>query len=169
LTVNPVAIVGAQPADIPIIQRLAREIWLRHYPGIISGEQIDYMLAQGYSADALMKYLTTADAGLAIAGCADAAIGFVGWCRQDAPAVMKLEKLYVLPEHHGEGVGRALIDHAVTHASRCGCNAMTLNVNRQNAGAIRAYERCGFEIRERGDFPIGGGFLMEDFIMVRRI
>ena len=46
---------------------------------------------------------------------------------------------------------------------------MTLNVNRKNTGAIRAYERCGFEIRERGDFPIGDGFVMEDFIMVRDI
>lgn len=164
-----VTIAPAGTDDITRVQKLANEIWLRHYPGILSGEQIDYMLAQGYSAEALMKYVTTADAGLAIASCASAAVGFVGWCRQDAPAVMKLEKLYVLPEHHGEGVGRALIEHAVMRASQCGCTSMTLNVNRQNVGAIRAYERCGFEIRERGDFPIGGGFVMEDFIMVRAI
>ena len=169
LTVNPVAIAAAQPADIPIVQRLAREIWLRHYPGIISGEQIDYMLAQGYSSAALMKYLTAADAGLALALCANAPVGFVSWCRPDGGAVMKLEKLYVLPERHGEGVGRALIEHVVMRASLCGCRSMTLNVNRKNAGAIRAYERCGFEIRERGDFPIGGGFVMEDFIMVRGV
>jgi GNAT superfamily N-acetyltransferase len=169
LTVNPVAIAAAQPADLPIVRRLAREIWLRHYPGIISGEQIEYMLAQGYSSAALMKYLTSVDAGLAIAIGTNAPVGFVGWCRQDGVAVMKLEKLYVLPEHHREGVGRALIEHAVMRASQCGCTTMMLNVNRQNGGAIRAYERCGFEIRERGDFPIGGGFVMEDFIMVRGI
>lgn len=169
LTANPVAIVAAQPADIPIIQQLAREIWLRHYPGIISGEQIDYMLGQGYSADALTKYLTTADAGLAIAGRANASVGFVGWYLLDDPGVMKLDKLYVLPEHQGEGVGRALIEHVVLRARASGCASMTLNVNRKNTGAIRAYERCGFETRERGDFSIGGGFVMEDFIMVRRI
>jgi len=42
-------------------------------------------------------------------------------------------------------------------------------VNRDNAKAIRAYERCGFAIRERGDFAIGEGFVMEDFIMVRAL
>ena len=164
-----VTIAPAGTDDIARVQRLADEIWRRHYPGIVSGEQIDYMLAQGYSSVALMKYLTVADAGLAIAICTNAPVGFVGWCRQDGGAVMKLEKLYVLPEHHGEGVGRALIEHVVMRASQCGCESMTLNVNRNNVGAIRAYERCGFEIRERGDFPIGGGFVMEDFIMVRRI
>ena len=46
---------------------------------------------------------------------------------------------------------------------------MSLNVNRANVKAVRAYERCGFTIRERGDFPIGNGFVMEDFIMVRAV
>ncbi len=36
---------------------------------------------------------------------------------------MKLDKLYVLPEHHGEGVGRALIEHVVMRAGRCGCTS----------------------------------------------
>ena len=40
---------------------------------------------------------------------------------------------------------------------------------RGNAGSIRAYERCGFVISERGDFPIGNGYVMEDFIMVRQL
>ena len=44
---------------------------------------------------------------------------------------------------------------------------MKLNVNRGNVRAIAAYERCGFAIRESGDFPIGNGFVMEDYIMVR--
>jgi diamine N-acetyltransferase len=47
------------------------------------------------------------------------------------------------------------------------CASVALQVNRRNAGAISAYERCGFAIRERGDFPIGDGFVMEDFVMAR--
>ena len=162
----PAAIVAAEPADIARVQHLAQEIWNRHYPGIITAEQIDYMLAQAYSHEALMRYLAEPGAGLALARRGELAVGFVGWYKADAH-VMKLDKLYVLPQHHGEGIGRALIEHVVARARGASCAAVSLNVNRRNTLAVAAYERCGFAIRERGDFPIGNGFVMEDFIMVR--
>jgi len=165
----PFAIVAATAADLSLVARLARDIWHRHYPGIISQAQIDYMLAQGYSHDALLKYLDTRDAGLALATHDGAGVGFVGWYAVDPRKTMKLDKLYVLPEHHHAGIGRALIEHVVARARAAGCDEVTLNVNRNNVNAVRSYERCGFAIRERGDFPIGNGFVMEDYIMVRDV
>jgi diamine N-acetyltransferase len=162
----PVDIVAADRADIALVERLARDIWHRHYTGIITGEQIEYMLARGYSHEALMRYLTEPDAGLALAWRGGTAVGFVAWYRAGADT-MKLDKLYVLPEHHRDGIGRMLIEHVMARARAAGCAAVTLNVNRGNELAIGAYERCGFAIRARGDYPIGNGFVMEDFIMVR--
>jgi len=164
----PVTIAAAQAAEIPVVQRLAQEIWRRHCPPILSLAQIDYMLERGYSADALARFVVEPDAGLALAKAAGDAVGFAAWCRFDA-STMKLDKLYVLPQKHGRGVGRALIEHVRWHATRAGCRALTLNVNRGNTQAVRAYEACGFAIHTRGDFPIGGGFVMEDFIMVRAL
>jgi len=152
--------------DIPAVRALADAIWRQHYPGIISGDQIDYMLVHGYSAEALSRFVTENGAGLAIAEIDGRPVGFAAWYRDDATTT-KLDKLYVLPEHHGSGVGRALIEHVAALARGRGGTTLTLNVNRNNTGAIRAYERCGFAIRERGDFPIGDGFVMEDFIMAR--
>lgn len=164
-----ITIASATADDIGVVQTLAHEIWHRHYPGIITAAQIDYMLARGYAHEALMQYLTTRDAGLALARCGGAVVGFVGWYPLEATGVMKLDKLYVLPKHHGAGIGRALIEHVVAKARSAGSSAITLNVNRANTSSIRAYERCGFTIRERGDFPIGNGFVMEDYIMVREL
>jgi GNAT superfamily N-acetyltransferase len=165
----PVAIVAARAADLPLVTRLALEIWHRHYPGIITVAQIDYMLARSYSREALGEYLARDAAGLALALHEQTPVGFVGWYPLDPPGTMKLDKLYVLPEHHGAGIGRALIEHVVAKARAAACTAVTLNVNRGNVGSIRAYERCGFAISERGDFPIGNGYVMEDFIMVREL
>lgn len=161
-------IASAAGDDIARIQALAHEVWRRHYPGILSQAQIDYMLDQGYSRDALMRFVTDADAGLALAQRDDDAVGFAAWYRP-GHAAMKLDKLYVLPQYHGEGIGRALIEHVTATARAAGCTSLTLNVNRYNTASIRAYERCGFSIRGEGDFPIGGGFVMEDFIMVREL
>ena len=41
--------------DIPVIAQLAQKIWHEHYPGIISVEQIDFMLGNRYSANAIEK------------------------------------------------------------------------------------------------------------------
>jgi len=164
----PVTIAAAQAAEIPVVQRLAQEIWRRHYPPILSLAQIDYMLERGYSDEALARFVVEPDAGLALAEVAEGVVAFAAWYRVDA-STMKLDKLYVLPQRHHRGIGRALIEHVGGHAARAGCRALTLNVNRGNTQAVRAYEACGFAIRARGDFPIGGGFVMEDFIMVRTL
>lgn len=163
-----IVLVAAGPEDLAEVARLAHVIWHRHYPGIIPLEQIAYMLALGYSRDALMRFIVEDGAGLVLAKTNEAAIGFAAWYRVDA-ATTKLDKLYVLPECHGMGVGRALIEHVAACARGRDCQTLTLNVNRNNTGAIRAYERCGFAIRARGDFPIGDGFVMEDFIMARAL
>ena len=48
-----VQIQRATLADLPAIRDLAAVIWHEHYPGIISCEQIDYMLARMYDVGTL--------------------------------------------------------------------------------------------------------------------
>jgi putative acetyltransferase len=64
----------------------------------------------------------------------DRAIGFMllnGSC---------MEALFIHPQHRGSGVGRALIQHALTFHSR-----ITTEVNEQNLQAVGFYEHLGFE------------------------
>ena len=41
---------------------------------------------------------------------------------------------------------------------------MELNVNRHNR-ALHFYERMGMRVLREGDFPIGDGYYMNDYIM----
>ena len=41
------------PPDVPAISALAREIWQATYPGIITQDQIDFMLEQRYGHERL--------------------------------------------------------------------------------------------------------------------
>lgn len=169
--VNDGAVLKVTPVgveSIAVVQALAADVWHRHYPGIIGAEQIEYMLERGYSRGALMRFVVEPDAGLALAGSVTDPCGFAAWYRVDC-ASMKLDKLYVLPARQRAGVGRALVDYVDARAAAAGCKVLTLNVNRGNAQAIRAYERYGFTLRATGDFPIGDGFVMEDFIMQREL
>jgi GNAT superfamily N-acetyltransferase len=164
---GPLSIRRADLADLATVIALAHDIWHRHYPGIITLEQIEYMLARGYAREALAPFVTDPTRGLALAERGTQALGFAAWYPPAEPATMKLDKLYVLPQSHGQGIGRALVEHVVQAARHAGCRVLTLNVNRNNAGSIRAYERCGFHVARSGDFPIGNGFVMEDYVMER--
>jgi ribosomal protein S18 acetylase RimI-like enzyme len=164
---DAIAIVAATADDLATVARLADVIWRRHYPGIITHEQIDYMLARGYAAPALRLFLDTPGAGLAIATVGGEPAGFAAWCRVGEPATAKLDKLYVLQDHHRRGIGRRLIAHVEAAARADGATTLVLNVNKRNTTAIDAYRRCGFAVRESVAIDIGDGFVMDDYIMAK--
>lgn len=61
-----------------------------------------------------------------------------------ASPVMNIHDLAVRPEHRGKGVGRALLSEVERAARALGCSKITLEVHRDNAGAIAAYHASGF-------------------------
>jgi putative acetyltransferase len=51
-----------------------------------------------------------------------------------------LEALFIDPDHHGQGLGKALIERALVEHPN-----LTTDVNEQNPRALGFYERVGFE------------------------
>ena len=92
--------------------------------------------------------------------------GYVSVEREDA-GTFHLQKLYILPESQGKGLGKVLFEKALSHAraesggEKC---RVILNVNRQNK-ALDFYKKMGMKKIAEGDFPIGRGFFMRDYIM----
>jgi ribosomal protein S18 acetylase RimI-like enzyme len=56
-----------------------------------------------------------------------------------------LEDIFVEEHARGSGMGRALVEAAFERARERGCRRMELDVNEENAGALRLYESLGFE------------------------
>jgi ribosomal protein S18 acetylase RimI-like enzyme len=81
----------------------------------------------------------------------------------------KLHKLYLDTQRHGRGFGQLLIRRATEIGQELGATALWLQVNKQNTRAIRAYERAGFHVDKAAVFDIGGGFVMDDFIMAKAL
>lgn len=55
----------------------------------------------------------------------------------------------VLPEFRGRGMGKALVEEAVTGARIRSCDEFYLEVRCSNAGAIKLYGALGFSSRQR--------------------
>lgn len=155
-------------ADISLIGPFTRRIWREHYAGIISAEQIEYMLRNKYDEADLRPYIgageRTDDRTFDLLRIAGALAGFLR-CKRIAPDTVKIEEIYLDAAWRGRGFGARMLEHAHTRARAWGCARLMLHVNKRNAIAIRAYERRGFVIHRAFAADIGGGFVMDDYEM----
>jgi diamine N-acetyltransferase len=166
------AIEPVVPPDAEAIAALAGVIWRAHYADIISMAQIEYMLKQRYEAALIRSELARGDIGWDKLMVNGAMVGYVSYYVTDGAgggAEMKLDKLYVHHDHQRHGYGGRLIERAVAAARARGCTALVLAVNKANAKAIGAYKKYGFRIRESVVQQIGGGFVMDDYLMVKDV
>ena len=164
---NPVKIIRATEADLSAISEQAGVIWRACYPGIITHAQIDYMLARMYSLDVLQDEIRSQGIRYDILLVDGRPAGFASYGPTSEPGVMKLHKLYLLPEMHGRGLGSLLLQHVEREVrAGAGCR-LILSVNKRNTRAITAYQRNGFVTADSVVTDIGGGFVMDDFIMAK--
>ena len=155
--------------DVDRLCAVAAEIWHRHYPTIISAAQIEYMLAQRYNPPLLREELQRGDLWWDQLLVAGRMAGFASYYLSGKAGEMKLDKLYVHQDHQRKGYGAMLLDRAVSIARAHGCGTLMLAVNRNNRNAIAAYEKYGFCIAESAVKDIGGGFVMDDYVMTKSI
>jgi ribosomal protein S18 acetylase RimI-like enzyme len=68
-----------------------------------------------------------------------AAVSYAPWNRR-----LAIDDIEIAPPYRGQGVGRALVGHAVEFARERGAGHIWLEVTNINAPAIHAYRRMGF-------------------------
>lgn len=156
--------------DLQTIHDMAEIVFRHTYSSILSGEQMDYMMEWMYSLPNLngqleqghVYYLAFLDGR----PCGYVSIQHEGH-DQDGTGIYHLHKIYVMPSDQGHGIGQELFNSAVEyvreHASGCSAR-IELNVNRNNP-SLGFYLRNGMHVARQGDFHIGNGFYMNDYIM----
>ena len=151
--------------DISLIHEMAWMVFPHTYKEILTPEQIDYMMEWMYSEDSLHKQMEKDGHIYYLAFKEDEPAGYLS-IQPEGEHVFHLQKIYVLPSLQGMKLGKQLFEQAIKaikelHPAPC---QMRLNVNRQNK-ALAFYERMGMVKVDEGDFPIGNGYYMNDFIM----
>lgn len=154
----------ATEEDLAVVQHIGTTTYGPTYAHLLGQEQVDYMLGKFYSRAALLSQFIDGHIFL-IAQDGKKDLGFASYSITDHENhVFKLHKLYVLPEAHGKGLGKYLMNEVMNHARDAGGKALQLNVNRYNK-AKDFYEKAGFKIKETVDIEIGNGFFMNDYVM----
>ena len=151
--------------DIALIHQMAWVVFPHTYHTILTPEQIDYMMEWMYSEKSLQKQMEEDGRIYYLAFKEDVPAGYLS-IQPEGEHVFHLQKIYVLPSFQGMNLGKLLFEQAIKaikelHPAPC---QMRLNVNRQNK-ALTFYEKMGMTKVDEGDFPIGNGFYMNDYIM----
>lgn len=164
-----VKILPAGEEHLAALAELAGDIWRQHYPGIISSEQIEYMLGRMYALETLRGQLLTQEIRFVRLLVGERFVGFASFGPQPEPGVMKLHKCYLLPEFHGRGLGTRLLQYCEAESRRLGAHRLILAVNKHNAKAVAAYQRNGFKVAASVITDFGAGFVMDDYIMAKEL
>ena len=155
--------------DFDTVAALGTEIWRKHFITMITREQIDYMVSSRYTPEKLGRYLDAPDRWFRLLRVDGQPSGYCSYALSGRPGEMKLEQLYLLEALRGQGLGGRMMEDVEGAARALGCATLMLTVNRRNAEAIAVYEKRGFTVREQVLADIGNGFVMDDYVMEKRL
>ena len=160
---------NATTKDIDVIQLLAHQIWPHAYGSILSAAQLQYMLELIYSHSSLQNQMENLHHSFILIKTGSAVIGFASYSpHSDNGNIFHLNKLYVHPSEQGKNAGKQMLGFIIDDIKRKKAISLQLNVNRFNK-AIHFYQKNGFYILREEDIDIGHGYLMNDYILEKKL
>lgn len=152
-------------SHIQQIIEVAKLTWHETYSTILSNEQLDYMLKEIYTEKSLIRQMNE---GQVFFGLFDneRLIAFAAVSALEQ-YIHKLNKIYLLKEFQGLGLGKKMINFIIEFSKSQGAKSLALNVNRDNP-AVEFYKTLGFTILKEVDIAIGP-YWMNDYEMIKSI
>lgn len=156
----------SQEKDAFVVATLAKEIWEEHYTDIIGAEQVAYMLTNLQSGEHIYQDMQS---GMIYWLLKDETgpIGYVAYRLEED--TLFLSKLYLVKRARKQGFAKQVFNEIVTIAKENQRTNITLTVNKYNASSITAYEKIGFTTLKEQVADIGGGYVMDDYVLIYQL
>ncbi|MFP9192933.1 GNAT family N-acetyltransferase [Natronosalvus vescus] len=145
----------ATPGDAAAIRSVARASWHAAYDDFLGRETVDAVTDDWYAVDRLRDSIEAAESHLFVCDLADAdwgsdrsvndVAGFVHvspWAGESG--VGHLKRLYVHPDHWGQGLGTALLERGERALEQAGYDRIRLEVFAENGDGVGFYEARGY-------------------------
>ena len=159
---------NATVTDLPAIDRVFRRSFCDTFAHLYRPEDLAAFLAQ-FTPEAWTEEFADPHYRFRVAEVDGGVVGYVKLGPSALPIetdkrAIELRQIYVLNEHHGSGLAKALSEWAIDEARGQGFEELYLTVYVDNHRARRFYDRYGFEPVGRYDFMVGE-HADEDIIM----
>jgi ribosomal protein S18 acetylase RimI-like enzyme len=165
-----IRLVEAGAADADELSAAGRRLFVQAYGNYSRADDLESHIEEYFGRDGVASELQNPDVSYTIAFDADAIAGFIKIRRGPAPAAVpvtnaiEVQQLYVDAQRQRKGVGRALMDRAVTVARQEGRAGLWLSVWQEADWATAFYEACGFRTSGTAEFWLGRTCFM-DYLM----
>lgn len=153
-------IAAANTGDASLLAELGKATFLQSHGHSAPVTDIAAYVAEKYDPDTVKKELDNPDHIYRIMYAGNQPAGFskIIFNTPCSPVainpVAKLERIYLLDEFHGQGLGKALLDYNIEIAKAAGQKGIWLYVWVENQKAFEFYTRMGFRIVGQYDFRI---------------
>jgi ribosomal protein S18 acetylase RimI-like enzyme len=158
----------ATRADLPAIDDVFRTSFCETFAHLYRPEDLADFLGK-FTSEAWAEEFDNPRYCFRLAESDGAVVGYVKLGPSALPIqtsrrAIELRQIYVLKDHHGSGLAKALTDWAIAEAREQGFEELYLTVYVDNHRARRFYDRYGFESVGSYDFMVGN-HADEDIIM----
>lgn len=159
---------SAGPDDVAALSLVGGATFLESFAGMIRGAAIIEHCARQHSVQAYQLYFDKGARIWLAETLTGAPIGYAMLTEPDLPGAahgdVELKRIYLLSRFHGDGLGAALMQTAITGSA--GFSRLVLGTARDNARANAFYRKHGFtQINER-QFDVGGT-LYDDVVLAK--
>jgi len=148
----------ARPSDVSAILRVAERSWEVDYPDILHRENVADVVTEWYDEARIRDELDNDDALVLVdeaeAEAERAVVGFGHAVR--ARRTGHILRVYVAPDHRGEGVGRDLLAALEEQLREGGAERVQAMVLADNEVGNEFYRSAGFEKIDEDETTIGG-------------
>lgn len=147
--------------DINQLQEISRQTFHETFSAGNTEENLQKYLEEGLSIEKLTAELSDSNSQFNFATIDDKVVGYLKLNSGQAQTELKddraleIERIYVLKEYHGKGVGQVLYEHAIQTARQLNTNYVWLGVWEENPRAINFYKKNGFVGFNKHVFKLG--------------
>lgn len=146
--------------QIKELASLASAIWHEYWTCLLSPEQIDYMVENFQSENAIKNQIENENYTYYFIIQNGKKTGYFGISEKND--YLFLSKFYIKKEFRHKGLGTKAFDKIKELANG---KPIRLTVNKYNTNSINAYKKWGFKTIDAVVTDIGSGFVMDDYIM----
>ena len=157
-------------ADQEELAGLAAQIWGEYWPALIGEAQTRYMVEQFQSLSAIRRDMAEHAYEYWFVMDGDGrTCGYTGGHVEPETNRFFISKIYLKASERGRHLASDVVAHYVALCRERGLDAMYLTVNKYNELGIRCYRGHGFEVIDAVETSIGEGFVMDDYIMEKKL
>lgn len=151
--------IGLEEAGV--LAGIGRQTFIDTFASANDPADINAYVAKAFSPEQIRRELSDPDVHAYFARSGDAIGGYIKLNSGTAQTekvdgnTLEVERIYVASNWQGTGLGKVLMEYAISRARELHCHAIWLGVWEHNTKAISFYERRGFVSFGRHDFLLG--------------